>query len=222
MAKKLGVIGGLGPVATAYFYELVSRMTEAENDQEHLDINIISKPSIPDRTDYILGRSAKSPLPYLIEIGKVLEELGSDYIAMPCITAHYFYNELTDSLNIPIINIISETAKYLKRHNISYAGIMATEGTIQSLLFQHELEKEGINPIIPSEHSQSLVTSLIYDNVKAGKPVDMNRFAVIKDELIRKGSDIIILGCTELSMINRDENIGQGFVDALEILAMCA
>ena len=107
---------------------------------------------------------------------------------MPCITAHYFYNELTDSLNIPIINIISETAKYLKRHNISYAGIMATEGTIQSLLFQHELEKEGINPIIPSEHSQSLVTSLIYDNVKAGKPVDMNRFAVIKDELIRKGS----------------------------------
>ena len=93
-------------------------MTEAENDQEHLDINIISKPSIPDRTDYILGRSAKSPLPYLIEIGKVLEELGSDYIAMPCITAHYFYNELTDSLNIPIINIISETAKYLKRHNI--------------------------------------------------------------------------------------------------------
>ncbi|NLP15617.1 MAG: amino acid racemase [Clostridiales bacterium] len=222
MAKKLGVIGGLGPVATAYFYELVSRMTEAENDQEHLDINIISKPSIPDRTDYILGRSAKSPLPYLIEIGKVLEELGSDYIAMPCITAHYFYNELTDSLNIPIINIISETAKYLKRHNISYAGIMATEGTIQSLLFQHELEKEGINPIIPSEHSQSLVTSLIYDNVKAGKPVDMNRFAVIKDELIRKGSDIIILGCTELSMINRDENIGQGFVDALEILAMCS
>lgn len=222
MAKKLGVIGGLGPVATAYFYELVSRMTEAENDQEHLDINIISKPSIPDRTDYILGRSAKSPLPYLIEIGKVLEELGSDYIAMPCITAHFFYNELTDSLNIPIINIISETAKYLKRHNISYAGIMATEGTIQSLLFQHELEKEGINPIIPSEHSQSLVTSLIYDNVKAGKPVDMNRFAVIKDELIRKGSDIIILGCTELSMINRDENIGQGFVDALEILAMCS
>ena len=222
MAKKLGVLGGLGPVATAYFYELVSRMTEAENDQEHLDINIISKPSIPDRTDYILGRSAKSPLPYLIEIGKVLEELGSDYIAMPCITAHYFYNELTDSLNIPIINIISETAKYLKRHNISYAGIMATEGTIQSLLFQHELEKEGINPIIPSEHSQSLVTSLIYDNVKAGKPVDMNRFAVIKDELIRKGSDIIILGCTELSMINRDENIGQGFVDALEILAMCS
>lgn len=222
MAKRLGVIGGLGPVATAYFYELVSRMTEAENDQEHLDINIISKPSIPDRTDYILGRSAKSPLPYLIEIGKVLEELGSDYIAMPCITAHYFYNELTDSLNIPIINIISETAKYLKRHNISYAGIMATEGTIQSLLFQHELEKEGINPIIPSEHSQSLVTSLIYDNVKAGKPVDMNRFAVIKDELIRKGSDIIILGCTELSMINRDENIGQGFVDALEILAMCS
>jgi aspartate racemase len=99
---------------------------------------------------------------------------------------------------------------------------MATEGTIQSLLFQHELEKEGINPIIPSEHSQSLVTSLIYDNVKAGKPVDMNRFAVIKDELIRKGSDIIILGCTELSMINRDENIGQGFVDALEILAMCS
>ena len=73
MTKSLGVIGGLGPAATAYFYELISRMTDASIDQGHIDVNIISRPSIPDRTDYILNKSADSPLPHLIEAGRILE-----------------------------------------------------------------------------------------------------------------------------------------------------
>lgn len=222
MAKKLGVIGGLGPVATAYFFELVSRMTDAYHDQEHIDINIISKPSIPDRTDYILGRSTESPLSHLIEAGKSLVELGADCIAIPCITAHYFYEELSDGIKAPIIHIIHETVRYLKEHNVKSAGIMATEGTMASGLFQNELLKCNIEPIILSSQSQCLVTSLIYKNVKAGKPVNMEQFNQVKDELKDKGADTIILGCTELSLIKRDENIGSGFIDALEVLAMCS
>jgi aspartate racemase len=222
MTKKLGVIGGLGPVATAYFYELVSRMTDAYLDQEHIEINIISRPSIPDRTDYILGRSTDSPLPHLIEAGKFLDLAGAQYIAIPCITAHYFHEELSNSIKAPIIHIICETVKYLKDHKVTQAGIMATEGTIESKLFQDELLKLGINPIIPSKHCQSLVTSLIYKNVKAGQPVNMEQFNEVTDELVNNGADTIILGCTELSMIKRDENIGPGFIDALEVLAMCS
>ncbi|TAH66556.1 MAG: amino acid racemase [Anaerolineaceae bacterium] len=222
MAKKLGVIGGLGPVATAYFYELVSRMTDAYHDQEHIDINIISKPSIPDRTDYILGRSDDSPLPHMIEAGNTLVALGADFIAIPCITAHYFHEELSDNIKAPIIHIICETVKYLKNHDAMRVGIMATEGTIESYLFQNELLKYNIEPIIPSKNNQSLVTSLIYKNVKAGIPVNMEQFKEVTEELKNKGADTIILGCTELSMIKRDENIGSGFIDALEVLAMCS
>jgi aspartate racemase len=220
MTKKLGVIGGLGPVATAYFYELISRMTDAYLDQEHIDINIISKPSIPDRTDYILGRSTDSPLPYMIEAGNTLVELGADYIAIPCITAHFFHEELSNSIQAPIIHIICETVKHLRKYNVKHVGIMATEGTIESRLFQDELLKYEIEPIIPSNHGQALVTSLIYKNVKAGIPVNMEQFSMVTDELKNKGADTIILGCTELSMIKRDEDIGPGFIDALEVLAM--
>jgi aspartate racemase len=221
MTKKLGVIGGLGPVATAYFYELVSRMTDANLDQEHIDIYIISKPSIPDRTDFILGRSEDSPLPQMIEAGKSLVTMGADYIAIPCITAHYFHEQLSQSIHAPIIHIINQTANYLKNHKIKRAGIMATEGTIESCLFQKELLNHNIEPIIPSKSAQAHVTSLIYKNVKAGMPVNMDRFMEVKEELKNKGAEIIILGCTELSMIKRDENIGPGFIDALEVLAKC-
>lgn len=222
MTKKLGVIGGLGPAATAYFYDLISRMTDARIDQDHIDINIISKPSIPDRTDFILGRSFDSPLPHMIEAGKTLVTLGADYIAIPCITAHYFHEELSQNIGAPIIHIIYETARYLKDRNVKRAGIMATEGTIESRLFQKELMNHNIEPIIPSKQGQALVTSLIYKNVKAGLPADMDQFKKVKEELIGKGADTIILGCTELSMIKRDEDIGPGFIDALEVLAKCS
>lgn len=222
MAKKLGVIGGLGPVATAYFYELVCRMTDACHDQEHIDMVIISKPSIPDRTDYILGRSKNSPLPHLIEAGKALEVMGVDCIAIPCITAHYFHNELSDNLKVPVIHIVKETARYLKSHGIKQAGIMATEGTIKSQLFQKELLENGITPVIPTEKGQEFISSIIYKNIKAGLPANMEQFNEVKEDLVRRGAETIILGCTELSLIKRDENIGSGFIDALEVLAKCS
>src|SRR5690554_1572246 len=215
MAKKLGVIGGLGPLASAYFYELLSRMTEAKIDQEHMEINIISRPSIPDRTGYILGRNNDNPLTHLVEVGKTLEEMGVDYIALPCITAHYFHEELTNMINVPIIHVIKETVNYLKENGIKRAGIMATEGTISSKLFQTELLKKNIIPITPSKKGQEYISNLIYKNIKMGLPVNMEDFFKARDELSKNGADTIILGCTELSLIKRDEDIGSGFIDAL-------
>lgn len=222
MVKKLGVIGGLGPIATAYFYQLISQMTDACLDQEHIEVNIISKPSIPDRTDYILGRSKNSPLPHLIEAGRTLDLLGADYIAIPCITAHYFHEDLSKNIKAPIIHIIKETVKYLNNHGIIRAGIMATEGTIESKLFQKELEDNNIKPILPSKRGQALVTDIIYKYIKAGLPVNIEHFYDIKEELVRNGAETNILGCTELSLIKRDEDIGTGFIDSLEILSMCS
>ncbi|CRZ33838.1 aspartate racemase [Herbinix hemicellulosilytica] len=221
MPKRLGVIGGLGPLATAYFYELICRMTDAGKDQEHLDMVIIGKSSIPDRTEYILGKSSDSPMPQIKESAKTLEIMGVDYIAIPCITAHYFYREISESIKVPIVHIIKETVRYLKERGIKNAGIMATEGTIKSNLFQKELHENGINPVIPSKNGQEYISDIIYKNVKAGMPVDMVQFKKASDELLNKGADVIILGCTELSLVKRTADIGPGFIDALEVLAMC-
>ncbi len=219
--KKLGVIGGLGPMATAYFYELLIKMTDAVRDQEHIEMIIFSKPSIPDRTDYILGRSRENPVEPMIEAGKALVLLGADYLAMPCITAHYFHDMLTKGIGAPIIHIVRETADYLKEQGISRAGIMATDGTIQSGLFQKELSACGIEPLIPAEVCQAFVTDLIYRDIKAGRPAGMDKFRAASDELKARGAQVIILGCTELSLIKRDNELGPGFIDAMEVLAKC-
>lgn len=210
----------MGPIATAYFYELVIQMTDARIDQEHIEMLIFSKPSIPDRTDYILGKSEENPVHDMIDIGNLLADMGADQIAIPCITAHYFHNKLAEGIGAPIIHIIRETAQYLKDKGITRAGIMATEGTIFSGLFQVEFNTFGIQAIVPSSERQKDITDLIYKNVKANLPVEINKFEATASELWEGGAEVIILGCTELSLIKRDYHIGPGFLDAMEVLAM--
>ena len=177
--STLGVIGGLGPIATSHFMELVIRMTEAQRDQEHLDMIIYHTPSIPDRSSYILNPSLPSPLEPMIELGQRLSEQNVGCIAIPCVTAHYFHESLSSSIPAPIIHAVEETAIHL----------------------------------------QSAVMELIFGCIKANRPADMPRFHRVARELREAGAEVIILGCTELSLIKRDHDIGSGFLDALEVLA---
>lgn len=215
----LGVIGGLGPVATAHFMELVIRMTQAQRDQDHLDMIIYSTPSIPDRTEFILDRAKPNPLPEMIAIGKRLRQQNASCVAIPCFTAHFFYEELCREIDLPIINALRETACYLRQAGIRKAGIMATTGTVQSELFHRELLEQGIEPVVPSPDGQQRVMDLIYEDIKKNRPADMSSFHQVREELQKRGAEVIILGCTELSMIKRDEAIGPGFLDAMEVLA---
>lgn len=217
--NTLGVIGGLGPIATAHFMELIIRMTEAATDQEHLDMIIYNCPSIPDRTSYILDQTRPNPLPEMIRVGNALARQGAKLIAIPCMTAHYFHRELTRYIEAPIVHAIHETAVHLKKHGISRAGIMATDGTIRSKLFQQELERHGIEAVIPGPEGQKCVMSVIYDDIKANKPADMDKFCLASRDLRAQGAQAIILGCTELSLVKRDYPIGAGYLDAMEVLA---
>ena len=217
--RTLGVIGGLGPIATAHFMELIIRMTEAQTDQEHLDMIIYNRPSIPDRTSYILDKSKPNPLPEMVRVGNTLARQGAKLIAIPCMTAHYFHRELTRYIEAPIVHAIHETAVHLKKHGITRAGIMATDGTIRSKLFQQELEKHGITPVIPGEEGQKCVMSVIYDDIKANRPAGMDKFDLAARDLRAQGAQAIILGCTELSLVKRDYPIGAGYLDAMEVLA---
>ena len=220
--KKLGVIGGLGPMATAYFMELLTRMSDAKTDQEHMEVLIYSLPSIPDRTRYILGESDQSPLPAMLSAGEMMRAAGTEMLAVPCVTAHYFHEELEQELGIPVINAPAETAAYLAGEKKTCAGIMATDGTIRSGLMQNALRAHGIQSIVPGEESQKKIMSMVYDEIKAGNPVDMEKFRQASAELFGRGAQVILLACTELSLIKKDNALPAGYLDVLDVLARCA
>lgn len=217
--KKVGIIGGLGPMAMVYFLQLITEMTDASKDQEHIELLIHSKPQIPNRTGYIVGKSEENPLLALTEVGKELVQCGVDFIAIPCITAHYFQKELEKQIGCSIVHAIEETAKYLKSENIMKIGLMATDGTIKSKLFQTIMEQYGIECFVPNKDNQAHVMHLIYENVKAGKKPEMDLFYQVSDALFQAGVQVVLLGCTELSLIKRDNILGHGFLDVLEVLA---
>lgn len=216
---RLGVIGGLGPMATAYYLELMIRMTDAKRDQEHPEIIILNIPSIPDRTAYILGSAAESPLPAMVELGKSLKNLGASVVATPCITAHYFHEDLQAGIGLPLIHGIRCTAQTLRNAGVHKVGLMATDGTVQSGIFQRQVEELGMELVLPDEEGQRGVMTLIYDQVKAGLEPDMALFAAIREELRGKGAQAVVLGCTELSLLKKVQDLGSGILDALEVLA---
>lgn len=220
--KKLGVIGGLGPMATAYFYQLIVEMTAAQVDQDHFEVMIDSRPGIPDRTSYILKKSSENPMPSMLDSGKKLYKMGADVIAIPCITAHFFQEDLEREIGCPIIHAIRETADYLKKENIDCVGILATDGTVESRLFQNVFDSYGIKCVIPEGKYQENIMHIIYKNVKAGKEIDMERLFETSKLLERKGAQVNLLGCTELSVAKRDNPLGHGFLDVMEVLASSA
>lgn len=216
---RLGVIGGLGPMATAYFLELIVAMTDAKRDQEHPEIIVMNIPSIPDRTAYILGKSGENPVVPMVTLGNQMKALGVGAIATPCITAHYFHEQLQDGTGLPVIHAIRATAATMKNAGICRVGLMATDGTVQSGIFQREVEAAGMEMILPSAPSQAKVMSIIYDYVKAGIAPDMSLFEDVRQELFGNGAQVIVLGCTELSLLKKDHPLGSGILDALEVLA---
>ncbi len=219
MKKGLGVIGGLGPLATAYFYELLISMADAKIDQEHPDILIYSHPEIPDRTSFILKKGADDPVPELIKAGNLLVTAGFTTIAIPCVTAFAFYDRFVKEIPATILHPIDEMARCLVTRGVKIAGIMATDGTLKSGVFATRLAEYGIRSVLPNTDGQEKVMSVIYNNVKAGMPVDLTDFEYAAGQLRAKGAEVIILGCTELSIAKRNGTLGGGYIDVLDVLA---
>lgn len=206
-------------MATAYFLQLLTQMTHAETDQQHIEVLIHSKPQIPDRTRFILGKSTQNPVPDMVEVGCALGRQGAELLAIPCITAHYFQKELEEAIGLPIINALEETAAYLEIRGFQKIGIMATDGTIESGIFQQVLEAHDMEVAVPGAAGQAKVMHLIYENVKAGKPLEYDLFEEVAKELFDSGAQVILLGCTELSLIKKEFLLKPGFLDVMEVLA---
>lgn len=220
MKKKLGVLGGMGSEATSYFFEELVSHTEASKDQEHLDTFILNHASLPDRTEAILSGNMKQLTEELIQDVQLLEKIGVDHIAIPCNTSHYFYEDMQAATAVPIIHMIKESVLAAKaaQKNVRKIGVMATTGTIQSKVYHKECEKLGLEVVVPSEAGQNDVMSLIYEEIKQGRPGDYSKFQRVYDELVEAGSDMIILACTELSVFKKKNKVYDNCLDALDVL----
>lgn len=218
--KTLGVIGGMGPEATSYYYENVIAHTKADCDQEHIDMVILSHATMPDRTEAIISGDNKHLINMLCNDARTLETLGVSNIAITCNTSHYFYDHIQKAVKIPVINMIEESAFYAVRdfENVKRVGIMATDGTINSKIYHRACRKAGVTPVKPSAERQKDVMSLIYDDIKAGKPGDRRKFDRVVSEFMRKGCDVIILACTELSVFKGKHDVPSICLDAMDVL----
>jgi len=211
----LGAIGGMGTQATACFYDILHNMQNVTSEQEYLDVLLFSIPSIPDRTAFITGRSIESPLKPLLRAAKVLETAGASLLTMLCVTSHYFYDDLAGSVGIPFLSIPEETAKLAHERGVGKIGILATDGTLKGKVLHKTFEKYGIEALVPLEDSQSVLMTMIY-NIKRGVTVAPEELNTIVYELRDKGSDAVVLGCTELCIIAEGSPV---VINTLEVLA---
>lgn len=217
--QKLGVLGGMGPHATQMFYQFVLDRTDAVRDQDHLPALILSDTGMPDRTSAILSGRTEELYSRLLADARLLERCGCTAIAIPCNTSHYFADRLQGEVGIPIIHMIRETAAALARMGKKRPGILATDGTIRSGLYQKECAALGLEAAVPDEATQKLVMSIIYDEIKQGEQGSREKFAQIDRALRGVGCDCAILACTELSVFAAYHSLPSFYLDAMMVLA---
>ena len=219
--KTIGILGGMGPLATTDLMRKIINVTDAKSDNEHVRVYVDSNTYIPDRTEAILN-DGPDPLPEMLSALKNLESCGADCILIACNTAHYFLPQLQSNTDIPILDMPAITAKRCAElYPGKTAAILATTGTLDVGLYDKALAQEGVDFIVPDDTEREEIMRFIYDVVKASKPIQPEKSAWgnLLQGLRDRGADYFILACTELPILAEELNDPGPFVDPTEELA---
>jgi len=221
--KIIGIIGGMGPEATADFYSKIIKATKVTKDQDHFRVIIDSNPKIPDRTKAIIGEG-ESPLPEMIKTAKNLELAKVEVACIPCITAHYFIDEIRSEVNYEILNALEVLNEYIKSNykNARKIGVLSTTGTMRAGMFHKYLPDYEI--VYPNDKDQEEeVMKAIYgeNGIKCGnygmEPISL--LVAAANSMISQGADLIVSGCTEISIVLTPDHIIKPLIDTMEVLA---
>ena len=223
MSKTIGILGGMGPEATAYLFRLIIALTKVERDQDHIPIIVFNNPKIPDRSAAIKGEGP-SPLPALIEGARLLEKAGADMILMPCVTAHYFYKEIVTHIRVPFLHLLEETRAHMQEEyrQVKKVGLLASTGTIQSRLFQELFAGTGVEILVPDRENQDLLMNALYqkEGVKSGfKEYPRKMIFQVLQHLVRQNLEAVIAGCTEIPLVLEQSDLDIPFIDPLRVMA---
>lgn len=220
--KSIGIIGGMGPLATVDLFGKIVQMTRAGSDREHIQVYVDNNTNIPDRTGAIL-HGGEDPRREMIRSAIKLEAMGADVLVMPCNTAHYFHEDVKAYVSIPFLSMIEETVEEIARGSFHTVGLLATTGTVRSGVYEKAMEARGITPVKPTDEGMTHVMDLIYNGVKAGNADwPIQPFLDVLEDLRRRGAQTMILGCTELPIAFEQHRIGYPFIDPTSALAKSA
>ena len=203
--KRLGILGGMGPAASAEYITRLIQQTPATCDQEHIPFVLWNEPRTPDRSTSLRNGDDK-PLPYLLQGIQVLKAVGCSLIVIPCNTAHFWYDELI-KLRVPIVHIVDSVAYSLCDADVNSGtiGIMGTQATIELGLYQNHLT--DWNCIVPSQEEMDNIVQPAIDLVKAGDMIKSHSMLMsVVDSLIARGAQAVVLGCTEIPLAVREDN----------------
>lgn len=206
MNRTVGVLGGMGPDATADFMSRVIRATPAQKDQDHLRMLVDNNPHVPNRQEALL-RGGEDPGPTLAAMARGLEAAGADFLVMPCNTAHAFVHAITEAVDIPLVSIIDATVDACG--DAGMIGVLATDGCIASGVFQEALADSGRVAVLPDDVEMDALMSLIR-RIKAGDtdPDVVAGMRAIAEALAVRGAEVIVAGCTEIPLV-----LDQGMLD---------
>lgn len=218
----IGILGGMGPAATADFYAKLVATTPGASDQDHLRTVIWSDPTIPDRTQALLG-DGPDPTPWLLDGSRVLREAGATVIAIPCNTAHAFVPRIADHVGLPIVHMIGEVARHLSAMSprLHTAGLLATTGTVRAGLYQDWLDRFGIRLVLPDGAGQDQEVMTAIRAVKSGRR-DGTATALLSraaQRLTEQGAQAVIAGCTEIPLGLPEDAVDVPLIDPALILA---
>lgn len=220
----VGILGGMGPASTVEFFGRLIRRTPARKDQDHLPVVIWSNPKVPDRNAALVSGGA-DPTPWLRQGAQILANCGADFIAVPCNTAHAFLDDVKPFVDVPILSIIDATTRAVTtlETSVSKVGLLATTGTIRSGMYGNGFEAAGIDLLVPTDQEQTLVMAAL-QSVKAGSDAvsGKRRLANAANHLIARGADVIVSGCTEVTLALPQKLVSVPTVDSLEALAINA
>lgn len=213
----------MGPAATNYMAALITRLTPARNDQEHIPVITYNNPRIPDRFEAILANGS-SPLPELIKTARVLEQAGADLIVMPCNTAHIFIDEISRAIEIPVLNMVAETVSHISSSSYSAVAILASSASVSCGIFEGSLRNQQIEIFYPSDQDQWLITDAIM-KIKSGQTQEaFATLNAIGSKLVQAGAQAVVAGCTEISLVfdERHREIDFVVIDPMQIIANIA
>lgn len=220
----VGILGGMGPLATADLYRKIILATDATTDQEHLPVVIWADPRVPDRTEALLSGGA-DPVPWLVRGAQALAQLGADFIVMPCNTAHAFLEQVQPRVDKPFLSMIDAAVDAVARGlpDVRIVGLLATSGALASGIYQRALHARGLRAVIPDDDHQARCVMEAIRRVKAGEtdsPAGL--LAEAGEHLAMRGAQALIAACTEIPVVLRQEHVRLPLIDATDALARLA
>lgn len=199
----IGILGGMGPAATADFYTKLVALTSVATDQDHPKVVIWADPTIPDRT-LALTEGGPDPTPWLLRGATILRRAGATLLAIPCNTAHAFLPAVSTQLGLPVVHMVDEVAKHLVTAlpHVRAVGLLATTGTIRAQLYQQWLAQAGISVVTPDQHLQSTHVMPAIRAVKAGSRDEKvaEQLTTAARHLFERSAQVIVAGCTEIPL----------------------